>query len=129
MSGEPDLFNETLRTKQSDILADAEAQVEDMEHYVTHSLDSPYAPGQKIQRVYPADYWRCFQCGEVFTADQEERARRHFGTLPPSMPACWYGKKQLIALLRAYEDQNRRLLQTIAELMEENEAAGPPEDE
>ena len=126
MSGEQDLLNETLRTKQSDILADAEAQVEDMEHYVTHSLDSS---GEETQRVHRMDYWRCFQCGEVFTADQEEQARRHFGALPPSMPACWYGKKQLIALLRAYEDQNRRLLQTIAELMEENEAAGLLEDE
>ena len=126
MSGEQDLSNEMLRTEQTDIAAEAEEQVDDMEYYVTHPLDSP---GEETQRVHPADYWRCFQCGEVFTADQEERARSHFGALPPSMPACWYGKKQLIALLRAYEDQNRRLLEAIAELMEENEAADPPEDE
>ena len=97
-----------------------------MEHYITHSPDSSE---ERTQIVYDTDYWRCFQCGEVFTADQEQQARRHFGTLPPSMPACWYGKKQLIALLRAYEGQNRRLLEAIAELMEENEADGPPEDE
>ena len=55
MSGEQDLFNETLRTKQSDILADAEAegQVEDMEHYITHSPDSS---GERTQIVYDTDY-------------------------------------------------------------------------
>ena len=121
MGGERDLFNETLRTKQSDIIAEAEGQVEDMEHYVTHSPDSSI---EETQAVHYTDYWRCFHCGEVFKADQEAHARRHFGALPPSMPACWYGKKQLIALLRAYEDQNRRLLQTIAELIEENETTG-----
>ena len=126
MSEERDLFNETLRTEQTDIPAEAEEQVDDMEYYVTHYLD---CSGDKTQRVHPADYWRCFQCGEVFTADQEERARRHFGALPPSMPACRYGKKQLIALLRSYENQNRILLETIAELIEQNEAAGLPEDE
>ena len=126
MSGEQDLFNETLRANQLDVIADAEAQVEDMKHYITHSPDSSE---ERTQIVYDTDYWRCFQCGEVFTANQEERARRHFGALPPSMSACWYGKKQLIALLRAYEDQNRRLLEAIAEMMEENETDGPPEDE
>ena len=94
----------------------AEAQVEEMEHYVTHSLDGV---GEDTYQMPSTDYWRCFQCGEVFFADEEEAARQHFGQLPPSMPACWYGREQLVALLRVYEEQNRTLLQTVTSLVEE----------
>ena len=71
----------------SETPADAEREARDqacdMEHYVTHVLGPD---GGDTQTVFPDDYWLCFQCGEKFTPDQEDEARRHFGVLPPSMP-------------------------------------------
>lgn len=89
-----------------------------MEHYVTHVLD-PEDGG--AYRAGPDDYWLCFHCGEKFTAGQEDAARRHFGTLPPYRPACWFGKEQLITLLLVCAEQNRSPLLTIASLIEEAE--------
>ena len=99
--------------------ADALDQVEDMEHYISHDLGPS---DDSTQVVWDTDYWRCFHCGEVFKADQEDEARKHFGTLPPSRPGCWYGKDELIALLRAYEDVNHRLLSMITLLVTELES-------
>ena len=33
------------------------------------------------------------------------------------MPACWYGKDELVELLRVYEEQNRTLLEVINRLL------------
>lgn len=98
---------------------EARDQIEEMENYITHMQD----PGQQeMQQVGPDDYWRCFHCGEIFPASQEEQARRHFGALPPSRPTCWYGREEMEALLRAYEERNRLLLEEIGRLVQEHEA-------
>lgn len=93
----------------------AEDMVEDMEFYITHQLGGEES--ESTYRMWDGEYWKCFQCGATFQSNQEEEAREHFGTLPPSMPACWFGKEFLIALLRSYEAKNRALLDFVGELM------------
>ena len=90
-------------------------QLEEFEFYLTHKL--PADQGSNTYAMGRHEYWKCFHCGETFTADQEDEARKHFGHLPPAMPACWYGKDALIALLRAYEKQHQIYLEGIGELV------------
>lgn len=102
----------------SDLQEQAEMQIDKMEEYITHIPD---AEGPEEYIIHDNEGWRCFQCGEYFGYGQEDAARKHFGVLPPSMPACWYGKDALVALLRAYEEQNRTLLNVITALLTDSE--------
>lgn len=72
----------TVRRLPADVVDELKARA-----YRNHrSLESELRAILTAASIEPAESWRCFHCGDVFT--DRQHAREHFGIDPTAEPGC-----------------------------------------